>query len=89
MFDPAELSEMRSALGPVRDKLARERGIYGTSEPLPHMGRRVEVPGVGLALVRQHEEATDRRLRAIDSALAKIDALLDAPPSEDDADGDA
>lgn len=78
MFTPKEASEIIAALTPVRDKVAGERGVYGTSEPLPHMARRVEVEGVGIAAVRQHEALTDQRLAAIDGAIAKAHEIIQA-----------
>jgi hypothetical protein len=78
MFTPEEAAEIIGALSPVRDKVAGERGIYGTSKPLPHMARRVKVKGLGIDSVRQHEAMTDRRLATLDGAIAKARTIIDA-----------
>lgn len=66
------LSEIEGALRPVLEKLKRERGIHGTSVPLPGMGRRIKVKGAPIDFVRQHEAVTDARIEAINSALLHI-----------------
>lgn len=73
-----EMIEIEMALRPVLDKLKRERGIYGTSTPLPGMARRVKVKGVPIASVRYHENMTDRRVETIESVLSKISADIAA-----------
>ena len=77
MFTDKEASEIIAALKPVRDKIANERGVYGTSQPINNMAWRIKVKGVGVEAVRQHEALTDERLAVIDRAIAKAHGIVE------------